>query len=141
MANDINAVTSGVTPPLNLKELSSQETAHSRSGVAASVKNTTANPVHGTQSVAKSELEKQVQELQDVANQKNWSVSFSVDTELDHTVIKVFDSKTKELIRQIPNEEWLDTAKKLKVFNESINNKTSNISQDGVSGFLLDKQI
>jgi flagellar protein FlaG len=41
-------------------------------------------------------------------------LEFSVDEELDRTVIKVVDSVSGELIRQIPEEAFLDLARRLR---------------------------
>lgn len=40
-------------------------------------------------------------------------LQFSVDEELNTTVVKVIDSKSGELIRQIPEESFLELARKL----------------------------
>ena len=159
MTISINSATSGVTSSGTLKDLSGQEAAHSHSVPAAIavdnrgdttvVVNNLASgvnaikaqkPVNGEQEAKRIALDKQVQELQDIASLKGWSVNFSVDTELDRTVIKVMDSQTKEVIRQIPSEEWLSTAKKLKAFSE-MTDKSHVKSQGDLSGLLLDKQI
>lgn len=42
------------------------------------------------------------------------SLQFEVDADLDRTVVKLVDSKTGEVVRQIPSEELLAIAKKLK---------------------------
>ena len=51
------------------------------------------------------------------------SLAFSVDKELDEVVVKVMDTETEEVIRQIPNEESLRFAKNLEgvlgvIFND-----------------------
>ncbi len=43
----------------------------------------------------------------------NRDLQFTVDEELDRTVIKVIDSRSGELIRQIPEEVFLELARKL----------------------------
>ncbi len=43
---------------------------------------------------------------------------FAVDEDLDQTVIKVVDRDTGELIRQIPEEVFLDLARKMKAQQE-----------------------
>jgi flagellar protein FlaG len=40
-------------------------------------------------------------------------LQFSVDEETERTVIKVIDSESGELIRQIPDEVFLELARKL----------------------------
>jgi len=41
-------------------------------------------------------------------------LQFKVDEELDRTVIRVVDSDTGELIRQIPDDIFLELARRLK---------------------------
>jgi flagellar protein FlaG len=53
------------------------------------------------------EIKKQVQNLQR-------SLQFSVDEESGATVVKVVDSQTKEVIRQIPAEEMMTMASRLR---------------------------
>lgn len=45
-------------------------------------------------------------------------LQFSVDQELDQTVIKVVDSSTGKLIRQIPDDIFLELARKVKETGE-----------------------
>ena len=40
-------------------------------------------------------------------------LQFSVDTDSDRTIVKVIDSRTQELIRQMPTQEALEIAKAL----------------------------
>ena len=155
MATDISNLTSVVTSPVVLKEASGREAAqpHSQPAVATaggaeaegvSVKTSTGAAeaqaraeTKAEQAARQAELEKQVQDLHEIAALKGWSVNFSVDKDLDRTVVKVVDSKTKETIRQIPSEEWLYTAKRLKEFSE-LNDKQP---QQLEPGLLFDKKV
>jgi flagellar protein FlaG len=71
----------------------------------------------GTQDNASSSQEQNLHEvIQDVENYVQnirKHLSFSVDEDIGKTVIKVVDSETDELIRQIPSEEFLEIAKAL----------------------------
>lgn len=80
-------------------------------------------------------LEKQAQKLQELSSLKGWKVDFSVDQDLHQTVVKVIDSDTKSVIRQIPSEEMLALEKKLQAINDGEN------SNNGLSGLLFDHQI
>lgn len=156
MATDINQMTSAVASPVVLRDASGREATRT---LAVSA-NSSADQLHAEDRNVKSltteasaettktetkaegnsnqaELEKQVQDLHETAVLKGWSVNFSVDKDLDRTVVKVVDSKTKEIIRQIPSEEWLDTAKRLKEFSE-LNDKKS---QQLEPGMLFDKEV
>jgi flagellar protein FlaG len=152
MATDINNMTSAVASPVVLRDASGREAARTQVVSANSsadqlhaedinVKNmTTEAGTETTRSEIKAEskeLEKQVQDLHETAVLKGWSVNFSVDKDLDRTVITVVDSKTKETIRQIPSEEWLYTAKRLKEFSE-LNDKQP---QQLEPGMLFDKKV
>ena len=154
MATDINNMTSAVASPVVLRDrdVGGREAARTLAVSAnqlqvedSNVKNMTSDAVTvatkiETTADSKSknaELEKQVQDLHEIAALKGWSVNFSVDKELDRTVVKVVDSKTKETIRQIPSEEWLYTAKRLKEFSE-LNDKQP---QQLEPGLLFDKKV
>jgi len=58
-------------------------------------------------------LDAAVKQLNSYAQSINRNLEFNVDTDSGQTVVKVIDSKTDELIRQIPNEEALNIAKQL----------------------------
>ena len=59
------------------------------------------------------EVEFVVSEISDFVQNFQRDLQFSVDTESGRTVIKVVDSKTDEVIRQIPSEETLRMARNL----------------------------
>jgi flagellar protein FlaG len=53
------------------------------------------------------EVKKTVDELNEAMQTVGTALSFSVDKETGRTVVKVLDSKTGEVIRQIPAEEMV----------------------------------
>lgn len=55
-----------------------------------------------------------VASISDYVQSIDRDLQFTVDEELDRTVVKVIDSQTGELIRQIPEEVFLELARKLK---------------------------
>ncbi|WMS87655.1 flagellar protein FlaG [Pleionea litopenaei] len=65
------------------------------------------------------ELQQKLDELTQSASNIQRSLRFQVDEFTGSTVIKVFDRKTDELIRQIPSEDMLTLSKRLKELNES----------------------
>lgn len=81
------------------------------------------------------DIEKQAQNLQELSQLKGWAVSFQVDNDLNTTVIKVFDTDTQKMIRQIPSEELLSLNKRIQALREG---DDSNL---GLSGLLLDSQV
>lgn len=63
--------------------------------------------------MAKAELERTVESLNESVQNHRRSLRFSVDEDSGRTVIRVVDPRTDEIIRQIPPEEVLDLAKHL----------------------------
>ncbi|WP_185231285.1 flagellar protein FlaG [Teredinibacter franksiae] len=59
-------------------------------------------------------LESVVASINDYVQSIQRNLQFSVDEELDKTVIKVVDGGSGELIRQIPEEVFLELARNLK---------------------------
>jgi flagellar protein FlaG len=53
------------------------------------------------------ELERLAESIADFVKSKNRDLTFSVDEASGHTVVKVLDGETKEVIKQIPSEEFL----------------------------------
>jgi flagellar protein FlaG len=60
------------------------------------------------------QLTEAVSKLNDYVQNIHRDLSFSVDKDSGQTVVKVYDSETKEVIRQIPAEETLKLAASLK---------------------------
>jgi flagellar protein FlaG len=58
-------------------------------------------------------VEKAVAKLNDYVQSTERKLEFQVDDDSGHTVVKVYDKNSEELIRQIPNEEALELAQKL----------------------------
>lgn len=63
--------------------------------------------------VDRSELDKAVKDIQDFIKDTNTSLDFHVDKDTDKLVVKVIDTSTKEVIKQIPSEDMLALAKAL----------------------------
>lgn len=63
-------------------------------------------------------LQEVVADMNDYIQSVQRDLHFAVDEELDQTVIKVVDRDTGELIRQIPEEVFLDLARKMKAQQE-----------------------
>jgi flagellar protein FlaG len=59
------------------------------------------------------ELEETVEELNQMVQSVRRNLQFSIDKESGRTVIKVIDSDSEEVIRQIPPEEVLALARRL----------------------------
>lgn len=59
------------------------------------------------------DVESAVRELQQAAEASGANLQFSVDKEINKTIVKVVDSSTGDLIRQIPSEELVTIARNL----------------------------
>ena len=64
--------------------------------------------VGNTQQANKDRLDEVVAVLNDFVQQIQRDLNFSVDEDSGRTVVKVLDTETKEVIRQIPSQEVLD---------------------------------
>lgn len=70
----------------------------------------------GQQSTSKSSAEaikESVQKVNDMVKTMNRELEFSVDSDTNINVVKVLDSQTNEVIRQIPSEAVVQIAKAL----------------------------
>ncbi|RJX34158.1 MAG: flagellar protein FlaG [Oxalobacter sp.] len=59
------------------------------------------------------QLKQAVQEMNNAVQYHARGLQFSLDDESDRTIVKVIDSETREVIRQIPSEEVLAISKSL----------------------------
>ncbi|MFO6421839.1 flagellar protein FlaG [Motilimonas sp. KMU-193] len=73
--------------------------------------------------VEKESVEEAVSLVQRFLDGNKRGVNFSIDDSTDKTVIKVTDTQTKELVRQLPSEEMLRIAEKIKELEQELTNK------------------
>ena len=73
----------------------------------------TGNSVESSAPVDQAKLQDAIKATNDFVKPINSSVEFSMDEDTGETVVKVVDTATKEVIRQIPSEEMLSIAKAL----------------------------
>lgn len=71
------------------------------------------------------DLRSSVDKLNELMQNGNRSLNFEVDAGSDQMVVKVMDSQTKELVRQIPTEEALKLAEYIEgmvgiIFNRKV---------------------
>ncbi|GLX77649.1 hypothetical protein tinsulaeT_09890 [Thalassotalea insulae] len=78
------------------------------------------------------ELEEAVAVIADFINMPMKNINFAKDDGSDKTVIKVFDSDSKELIKQFPSDEVLEIAKRIVELRQDIGKRT---------GILLDERV
>lgn len=84
---------------------------------------------------SQAEIEKQVQNLQEFGLQQGWTVNFSMEQDLGQVVIKVMDSDTRSVIRQIPSEELLAIHKRIQALRQGEAGANPKL------GLLLDSEI
>lgn len=78
------------------------------------------------------EIEQAFAEISEFMNLYNRNVNFSMDEKSDKTVIKVFDSDSKELIKQFPSEDLVKLAQKIRELRQDVDLK---------SGIFLDEKV
>jgi len=80
------------------------------------ISNTAAQPTAAAQSSApldRRTVEEAVQKVQKTVAAFNSALQFQIDEDTEKLVIKIVDTNTKEVIKQIPPQEVLDIAKAL----------------------------
>jgi flagellar protein FlaG len=82
------------------------------------------------------EVNKLSKELNDLAQQKNLSLNFTVDEKSGEKIIQFVDSQSKEIIKQIPSEEMLRVISQIDKFLEKVK-----INGNIPPGILLNKRI
>jgi flagellar protein FlaG len=70
-------------------------------------------PVHEAVESDRAKLEGAVKKLNDYVAPALQTIQFSIDQESERIVVKVVDTTTQEVLRQIPNEEVLAITKTL----------------------------
>lgn len=81
---------------------------------------------------AAEELAEATRNISDYIQSVSRSLQISVDRDLGSTIIRVLDSDTDELVRQIPSEEILEIARFI------AEQRASTDSSDPIRGLLLD---
>jgi len=102
----IQSISTSLPPPSNLE-------ASSVSREAKAISAPTQDDAQAAQTVSSEQLKSAVQSVKDFIGTINNNLEFSVSDETHQVVVKIVDSSTKEVIRQIPSEEMLVIAKAL----------------------------
>ncbi len=140
MATELGNLSSANGASLQLSDKSGQVAAQLLSGLVEEpgvalrknqdVTKTDLQPVQ-----SQAEIEKQVQNLQEFGLQQGWTVNFSMEQDLGQVVIKVMDSDTRSVIRQIPSEELLAIHKRIQALRQG------DAGANPKLGLLLDSEI
>lgn len=78
--------------------------------------------------VTKEDITQAVSHLKEYVQHMKRDMDFSVDKQTGRFIVKVYDSETKELIRQIPSEEMLEISRHLVEF----------MDEEARKGFLIE---
>jgi len=121
-ASGANTVVSSIQQASQQQNVQSQQAAAQVDSTEQSKERVQA-AIQENEQVSAEELDAAIERLNELMKDGQRSLNFSVDKELDEVVIKVMDTETEELIRQIPNEEALKFAKNLEgvlgvIFND-----------------------
>ncbi|HVN48214.1 MAG TPA: flagellar protein FlaG [Bacteroidota bacterium] len=97
-------VVNATTSTMPVKENDSQETMQANAAANSKASN----------NLNRKQADDLVKDLNKSMQQMGTQVAFSVDSDTKHVVIKVIDTATKEVIRQIPPEEILRVSENIK---------------------------
>ncbi|MFQ2194257.1 flagellar protein FlaG [Aeromonas jandaei] len=124
MATEIGNLSSANGASLQLSDKSGQVAAQLLSGTvedAGTVQQKSQEQAKETelqQVQSQADVEKQVQNLQEFGKLQGWTVNFSMEQESGQMVIKVMDSDTRSVIRQIPTEELIAIHKRIQALQQ-----------------------
>lgn len=124
MATEIGNLSSANGASLQLSDKSGQVAAQLLSGTvedAGTVQQKSQEQAKETelqQVQSQADFEKQVQKLQEFGKLQGWTVNFSMEQESGQVVIKVMDSDTRSVIRQIPTEELIAIHKRIQALQQ-----------------------
>lgn len=124
MATEIGNLSSANGASLQLSDKSGQVAAQLLSGTvedAGTVQQKSQEQAKETelqQVQSQADVEKQVQNLQEFGKLQGWTVNFSMEQESGQVVIKVMDSDTRSVIRQIPTEELIAIHKRIQALQQ-----------------------
>ncbi|MCL5049669.1 MAG: flagellar protein FlaG [Firmicutes bacterium] len=82
--------------------------------------------------ISREEIQRAADSVADMARTLNRELQFSVNNDIDETVVTVIDKNTGEMVRQIPSEEIVRLAQRMKEY--------SGEQLDSATGILLDSQ-
>ncbi|MBQ9275733.1 MAG: flagellar protein FlaG [Succinivibrio sp.] len=90
---------------------------------------------------AAEEAQEENRELMMKLNSQNLGLSFSIDEDVNMTVISVMDRNTDDLVRKIPSEDFLRMAKTLQEAEEAAKNRGGSvIDKDALKGLIFDEK-
>lgn len=93
-----------------------------RAGAAAAERQS--DETNQQKALERSQAEEAAREVSEFLNASRRGLEFSVDEKAGRTVVKVMDIKEEKVIRQIPTEEVLQLAQKVRELKEELSGKT-----------------
>ena len=108
------SVTQAVAGSASSKGQASTAKPHSGNSLPEEASTQDAEKAPKVQQVSVEQLLSEVEEVNKYVQTVQRDLQFSVDKDLDRTVIRVVDSDTGDLIRQIPDDIFLELARRLK---------------------------
>ena len=105
-------------PSASTTERSSESTAPKQASSLSVIKEEAAGVVREMEGTGSGRLNEAVKELNSYVQNIERNLQFDVDEESGHTVIRVLDVETDEVIRQMPSEDFLALSRHLKSMND-----------------------
>ncbi|MBL8438818.1 MAG: flagellar protein FlaG [Zoogloeaceae bacterium] len=106
----VSSIAAGITQQPALQALASQSAARTPRDVAGGTPVTGAGPAGAP---PMQEIQQAVEDLQKTIQPVAQDLQFSIDKDSGRTVVKIVDTATDKVLRQIPSEEILAIAKAL----------------------------
>ena len=136
MTNPINASSTPLPQSSGATTTAAQQSqaAVERQPIAASGNNSPARDIAESRERVAQELSQATQDISQYIQTVSRSLQISVDGDLGTTVIRVLDTETEELVRQIPAEEAIAIAR-------YIADQQAKVDSDGaLPGILIDRE-
>lgn len=90
--------------------------------------------VQATSELSAEDIAEAAEEFAQLAQSLNRDLRFNVESELDTPIIRVIDRSSGEMIRQIPTEEVVELALKIRQYN-------SDDSYDSATGLFINSKV
>ena len=84
------------------------------------------------QAIERKQAEEAAHEVSEFLNASKRGLEFSVDEKAGRTIVKVMDIKEEKVIRQIPTEEVLQLAQRVRELKEELSGKTGMLFESKV---------
>lgn len=128
----------GYTPePVKKEQVAGADLEQTMQAVRDAIRADTAQQTERTsesQQLSPDEIAEAAETFAELAQNMNRDLRFSVDNDLEQPIIRVIDRSSGEMIRQIPSEEIVDLAVKIRQLN-------SDEAYDSATGLLIDSRV